>query len=69
MSEARVEGNGTHPVDEVLPPGRMAAIVFESGITAASVAAVLLNIAFNVIGGRSEPSADTTAHIPTAEEV
>jgi NCS2 family nucleobase:cation symporter-2 len=46
-------------------------IVFESGITAASVSAILLNLVFNVIGGRSEPSAtaETTAHMPTAEEV
>jgi xanthine/uracil permease len=40
-------------------------IIFESGITAASVAAILLNIVFNVIGGTSE----TTACMPTVEEV
>lgn len=46
-------------------------IVFESGITAASVSAILLNIVFNILG-RSEPQAthtgETTAHAPRARE-
>lgn len=44
-------------------------IVFESGITAASVAAILLNIVFNILGRQAEqPSytADATAHVPEA---
>ena len=47
-------------------------LVFESGITAASIAAILLNIAFNVIGGKQEDvshTTETTAHAPVAEEV
>ena len=46
-------------------------LVFESGITAASVAAILLNIVFNVIGNRPEtvsPTAETAAHVPAARE-
>jgi NCS2 family nucleobase:cation symporter-2 len=46
-------------------------IVFESGITAASVSAILLNIVFNILG-RSESQAthsgDATAHTPRARE-
>jgi uric acid transporter len=47
-------------------------IVFESGITAASVSAILLNIVFNILGrGEEQPSytADATSHVPTEEEV
>jgi len=49
-------------------------IVFESGITAASVAAILLNLLFNIVGGRREgrpvsATAEATAHVPGAEEV
>lgn len=46
-------------------------LIFESGITAASVAAILLNLAFNVIGATSEPSAtaETATHVPTAGKV
>lgn len=38
-------------------------IVFESGITAASITAILLNLVFNVLGGgeRPSPTADATA--------
>lgn len=46
--------------------------VFESGITAASVSAILLNIVFNILGrGEEQPSytADATSHVPTEEEV
>ncbi|CAN5469933.1 nucleobase:cation symporter-2 family protein [soil metagenome] len=46
-------------------------IVFESGITAASVAAILLNIVFNILG-RSEPQAthsgDAISHVPRDRE-
>lgn len=47
-------------------------IVFDSGITAASVAAILLNLVFNVLGGRdggTAATAETAAHVPTAEKV
>ena len=46
-------------------------LVFESGITAASVAAILLNIVFNVIGTEPDdvsPTAETAAHVPAARE-
>lgn len=46
-------------------------MIFESGITAASVAAIVLNLAFNILGRRGEPThtADTAAHAPEPEEV
>lgn len=47
-----------------IPPGFQ--IVFNSGITAASVAAILLNLAFNVFGragGRPAPTSETAARI------
>ncbi|MGH3146863.1 MAG: solute carrier family 23 protein, partial [Rubrobacter sp.] len=46
-------------------------IVFDSGITAATVAAILLNLFFNILGpGRIERSATAQAadHVPGAEE-
>jgi uric acid transporter len=48
-------------------------IVFESGITAASVAAILLNLLFNIWGTREgrpvSATAEATAHVPGAGEV
>jgi NCS2 family nucleobase:cation symporter-2 len=48
-------------------------IVFESGITAASVAAILLNLLFNIWGTREgrpvSATAEATAHVPGAKEV
>lgn len=48
-------------------------MIFESGITAASVAAIVLNLAFNILGRRGEPepthTAETAAHAPEPEEV
>lgn len=47
-------------------------LVFESGITAASIAAILLNIVFNVIGNKPESVSHTTetaAHVPVTEEI
>ena len=48
-------------------------IVFESGITAASVAAILLNLLFNIWGTREgrpvSTTAEATAHVTGANEV
>ncbi|ABG05752.1 uracil-xanthine permease [Rubrobacter xylanophilus DSM 9941] len=47
-------------------------MIFESGITAASVAAIVLNLAFNILGRREpEPAstADAATHAPEPEEV
>ncbi len=47
-------------------------LVFDSGITAASIAAILLNIVFNILGSGDEGTSHTTetaAHVPTAEKV
>ena len=48
-------------------------MVFESGITAASVAAILLNLLFNIWGTREgrpvSTTAEATAHTPGTEEV
>jgi xanthine/uracil permease len=48
-------------------------IVFESGITAASVAAILLNLLFNIWGTREgrpvSATAEATAHVTGANEV
>jgi NCS2 family nucleobase:cation symporter-2 len=47
--------------------------VFESGITAASVAAILLNLLFNIWGTREgrpvSTTAEATAHVTGANEV
>lgn len=44
-------------------------IIFESGITSAAIAAILLNIAFNILGGERETNAtsDATSHTPEPE--
>ncbi|BBL80132.1 xanthine permease [Rubrobacter xylanophilus] len=47
-------------------------MIFESGITAASVAAIALNLGFNILGRREpEPThtAETASHAPEPEEV
>lgn len=45
-------------------------IVFESGITSAAIAAILLNIIFNILGDERQISAtsDVASHAPQAEE-
>ncbi|AHY46586.1 pbuX: xanthine permease [Rubrobacter radiotolerans] len=43
-------------------------IVFESGITAAAVAAILLNIVFNVLGGRGQDVGDYGENVAGVEE-
>lgn len=46
-------------------------IVFQSGITAASVSAILLNLAFNILGGRRKQptyTAEATSHMPEPRE-
>jgi xanthine/uracil permease len=45
-------------VDEVLPPGMQ--IVVNSGITAGSIAAIVLNVAFNILGGGDESPEPTS---------
>ncbi len=46
-----------------------AQIVFDSGITAASLTAILLNIAFNGLGKREQPSPTADATARAGEEV
>jgi OHCU decarboxylase len=43
-------------------------IVFESGITAASVAAILLNILFNILGGKGQDVGDYGENVGEVEE-
>ncbi len=111
-TEATRAGRGAHPVNEVLPPGRLAIfgfqhvlamyagavavplilataiglipvasptfysafpsgmqIVLNSGITAGSLTAIILNVAFNVMGGREErPDPTSVATARTSGE-
>ena len=53
MSEERVEETrAPHPVDEVLPAGRLAVLGFQHVL--ASIVAIVLNVVFNILGGGDE---------------